>query len=215
MDWRRIVPALGYPFSSLTPIVFLIIGFATAIAPPSAGLLSFFLTVYCLAIIRSSAEGETVAPSASQVGDANAWMLDLLRVFLSLLVSAWPLIPSLALEAFGRPSMIVFVVGALLMLVYYPACLIVIAKWRSLKMAVNIRRVFDLISLLGSDYFGALATAAVLFAILAGLAMWWRLVIPGQAAGGFETAGAVYVQLCAAHLLGWAVHRHRDEIHEV
>jgi hypothetical protein len=213
MDFQRIGPALTYPLRGLTPIVFLILGFATAIVPGSAAVLSFFMTVYGLAIIRASAEGQTAAPPIAAAGGAKEWMLDLLRVFLVLLISAWPMIPSLALAAIGRPSMIVFGVGAALMFVYYPACLIVIAKWRSLKMAINLRRVFDLITVLGSDYFGALATTVVLFAILAGLAMWWRGVIADQPASGLEVAGMVYVQLCGAHLLGWAVHRHHDEIH--
>ncbi|HSP16098.1 MAG TPA: hypothetical protein VLV78_15235 [Thermoanaerobaculia bacterium] len=208
----RILPAFAYPFTGLAPIILMVLGFATAPNVGLSALLSFIATVYSLAMIRASAEGQKSAPPAAAVGSVGDWVLDFLRIIAVALISAWAVIAALVLFFMGVRTLFLFPLALVVMLLYYPACLIAVAKWRSLSMALSVRRIFGLISTIGADYYVAVALMVVLFIVFGLLAKPMEGVIGALPAHGVNTVATVFTQFCSAHLLGWAVYRHKADL---
>lgn len=208
----RIGAALGYPFTSLSAIAFMVLAFATALSPLLSLPVSLLAMVFSLAIIRSSADGQTKAPDVDGVGGPIDWILDLLRIIAVMLVSIWPFYLFVILIFMGLRSVALGVIAILVMMVYYPACLITVARTRSIKTALSIQGIFGLMSILGFDYFGALLMWIVMaFASVAAI-MVLTFVVGARIAQGLGSVAMMFVSFYAMHLLGWAVYRHREQL---
>jgi hypothetical protein len=210
----RIGPAFAYPFSNIAPIVFLVIGIATALNTILSMVFSMLATVYCLAMIRASSEGKREAPPASEVGGVLDWVLDFLRLIAVGIISAWPLILAGILMFMGmRTGAFVVVPLALVAIIlYYPASLLAVAKWRSLGMVLSVKRIFGLIGVLGSDYLVTIVVTIIL-AIAIGVIGAGVLIVAGRfVSQAFQTFGVLFLQFFSSHLLGWSAYRHRDEL---
>lgn len=208
----RIIAGFIYPFTSITAILFMLIGFATALNPLFAIPVSLSASLFSLAIIRASSEGETKAPEIDKVGGILDWILDTLRLLAAAFISAWPFLIVVLLAMVGKFSMALVFVAGCITLLYYPACLIAIGRWKQLSMALSVRTIFGLISTLGSDYY----LAVVVFIALAFAASIATRPIAHsvgvKAARGLLTVARLFTSFYVSHLLGWAVYRHRDEL---
>ncbi len=191
---------------------------------PSVGALFLVGTaawIWILAIIRESAKGERNMPShvASDLGQLFE------TGFKVLLVSLVTLLPVIGLLAWGIWSegrdiladtafRLALAGAALISLIYYPASLATVAVWEHALPALNPFHVFRVIRTMRSDYAIAVllgAAGVCAGSLLTRLASLILDAIPfaGAAAAFFITTWAAF---WAAHLLGWAVHRHVAEL---
>lgn len=177
--------------------------------------------IWILAIIRESARGERNMPSHVA---SDLWEL-FETGFKMLLVSLVTLLPIIGLLAGGiwsRGLAILTDTGfrlaltgaALISLVYYPASLATVAVWEHALPALDPFHVVRVIRIMRADY--AIAVLLGAAGVCAG-SLLTRLASPildalpfvGSAAAFFITTWAAF---WAAHLLGWAVHRHVAEL---
>ncbi|HSP33668.1 MAG TPA: hypothetical protein VLU46_05070 [Thermoanaerobaculia bacterium] len=207
----RYAAGFKYPFTSITAMLFMLFGFVTALNPLLSIPVSLLASVFALAIIRTSGDGQTTAPEANAVGGIGDWILDLLRIIAVSVISAWPVIAAFFLFAVVR-SIAVFFVALVVMLLYYPACLIAIARWKRLSMALSIKTIFGLISALGGEYYAAIVMFIALTLASAFATTFVGLTIGLRLARGVQAVIALFTTFYAAHLLGWAVYRHRDQL---
>lgn len=177
--------------------------------------------IWILAIIRESARGEATMPSdvASDLGELFE------TAFKVLLVSLVTLLPVIGLLAWGIWNAGTVILtdtafrfalagAALVSLVYYPASLATVAVWEHALPALSPFHVLRVIRIMRADYAAAVGLGAAGVCV-AGLVV--RMASPvlnalpfiGSAAGFFISNWAAF---WAAHLLGWAVHRHVNEL---
>lgn len=208
----RIVRGLAYPFTNVVAIAFIAITGLMAPMTLVAAVLSLVAMGYALAIIRKSAEGEVRAPNVAAIGGAGEWILSLLRVIAITIISGWPLLAVAVLWFLGFRSFAIVPIALIVMLLYYPACLASIAMWKSVSMALSVKRIFGLISALGRDYYLAVAVSLLAMVVIAGMTMVARLVIPALVVSAINGAASVWAVFYASHLLGWALYRHRDDL---
>ena len=207
----RIAAGLAYPFGNITSIVFIIAAAGGALVSP---LLSFvvglFASVYALGVIRKSSEGETTAPSAAAVGGAGEWVVGLLQVIAVSLISAWPVVLLTILMMMGLVrSFVLVIAAAIVVLLYYPASLASVAVWKSVKMALSVSQIFRFIGILGVDYFEVIVMWIASFIVIGVGTTFVGRALPR---GSRLAAGIIWLLIYASHLLGWAVHRHRDQL---
>jgi hypothetical protein len=208
----RIIRGLAYPFTNLVSIAFIAITGLMAPMTLVAAVLSLVGMGYALAIIRRSAEGEVRAPGLSAIGGAGEWIVGVLRVIAITIISAWPILAVVALWFVGFRSFVMLPIALVVMLLYYPACLASIAMWKSVSMALSVKRIFGFISALGADYYIAVGVSLLAMIVIAGGTMAARLVIPPLVVSAINGAASVWAVFYASHLLGWALYRHRDEV---
>jgi hypothetical protein len=208
----RIIRGLAYPFTNLVSIAFIAMTGLMAPMTLVAAALSLVAMGYALAIIRRSAEGDVRAPGLSAIGGVGEWILGLLRVIAITIISAWPVIAVVALSFLGLRSFVLIPIALVVMLIYYPACLASIAMWKSVSMALSVKRIFGFISALGADYYVAVGVSLLAMIVIAGGSMAARLVIPPLVVSAINGAASVWAVFYASHLLGWALYRHRDEV---
>jgi hypothetical protein len=208
----RILPGLAYPFTHIVTAAFLFLAFVTALTPLIPAVVSLLATVYSLAIIRASSEGKRRPPDLSAAGGFGEWVLGVLRVIAVMLISGWPLLLFMILIAMRLVPFFAAPVALLLVLVYYPACLIAIAKWKSVNMTLSVSRIFSLMGILGSDYAIAVVMAIALFGLVWLASVGAIFVVGPRWTTGFHAVGTVWTTFYASHLLGWAVGRHADEL---
>lgn len=214
----RIVPALRYPISGGEILV--VVGLAILQSLPGISLIVIpVTTVYMLAIIRASSEGKTKMPAFVETDDIPAMFSVWIRTVVVTAISLWPMLAWFAVWYFTtdrtRPqaqALLIagLIVSGLISLVYYPACLAMIAVWDSVVAALNPVLVARTIRTMGSDY----GVAVVAWAVAACLAMLVArplgfVPIIGGIAG---RALWIWAQFFGSHLLGWAVHRHSVEL---
>lgn len=208
----RILAGLAYPFTNVVAIAFIAVtGFMAPIAIV-AGILSLVSMGYALAIIRRSAEGEVRAPNLSAIGGAGDWILGIVRVIVITIISGWPILAVLVLWFLGFRSFALFPIALVVMLLYYPACLASVAMWKSVSMALSVKRIFAFMSALGGDYYLAVGMAVLSMIFIALASMGARLVIPPLFVAAINGAASVWAVFYASHLLGWALYRHREEL---
>lgn len=207
----RAMAGLIYPFTGVLPVVFIIVGFAAAIGRPGfAIIVNLLTTVYAMSVIRKSSEGQTTAPSMGETGGAGEWVMGLLRLIAVSLISAWPIILVLVLAMVGLArSLWMFAAAMIVMVLYYPASLATVAIWKSIKSALSVQQIFRFIGILGGDYY-AVVGIFMAFAIAIGVVTGLAGRVPGMRA--VNTAASLWLTIYASHLLGWAVHRHRDAL---
>jgi hypothetical protein len=176
-------------------------------------------TIYMLAIIRASSEGKTKMPAIVETDDVAAMFAVWIRTVAVTVISLWPMLVWFALWYFAtdRTSphaeahlIVGLIVTGLISLVYYPACLAMIAVWDSVVAALNPVLVARTIRTMGSDY----ATAVLGWAVATGLALLVAepLGLLPFVGGVLGRALWIWAQFFGAHLLGWAIYRHSVEL---
>ncbi len=158
-------------------------------------------------------------PAMVETDDIPAMFAVWVKTLVVTVISLWPMLAWLAIWYFatdraGPRAQVYLVVGLLITglasLVYYPACLAMVAVWDSVVGALNPALVGRTIRVMGSDY----GVAVVAWAAATGLALLAArplalLPVVGGVAGG---ALWIWAQFYGSHLLGWAVHRHAVEL---
>jgi len=214
----RIVPALRYPLSGGEIAV--VVGLAILQSLPG---ISFVVipvaTIYVLAIIRASSAGKTKMPAIVETDDVPAMFAVWVRTVAVTVISLWPMLAWFAIWYFatdrnGPHAQARLTAGliatGLVSLVYYPACLAMIAVWDSVGAALNPMLVARTIRAMGNDY----RDAVLAWAVASGLALLAGRLLDVLPIGGGVVGRAVWIwaQFFGAHLLGWAVHRHSVEL---
>lgn len=216
----RAVAGAGYPFSgsglavlaalavaNLVPVVHYAVGPATAL--------------WVLAVIRDTARG-----NRSMSMDVAAGLEDLVDVAWKVaLISLVTLLPVIAVTAWGihshgplvmtDPSFrLELALAVVLSLLYYPASLATVAVWDHALPAVDPVHVSRVIRTMGADYFVAVLLgtlgvgAGALVSNLLSSAI-GAIPLVGSLPGFVISTATVF---WAAHVLGWAVHRHAAEL---
>jgi hypothetical protein len=212
----RILPGIAYPFTSLSSIaVVFIIPAARLILPLLSIVFALLGMVYMCGVIRKSSEGQTRAPSLAEVGGAGEWAVGLYRVIAVTLISAWPvfLLGVLMVTGLAR-SIFLFPVALIVMMLYFPASLATVALWKNIKMALSIQQIFRFIGVLGGDYYAVIGIWIVMLIVVGVVNVLMRSVLADQARllALIDLAASTWISLYASHLLGWAIHRHRDQL---
>ncbi|HEX7251374.1 MAG TPA: hypothetical protein VF376_00740 [Thermoanaerobaculia bacterium] len=213
----RIAPALLYPISGGEILV--VISLAVMQSLPGISLIVIpVATVYMLAIIRASAEGKSKMPAFVETDDVPTMFVVWIRTIVVTVISLWPMLLWFAIWYFtdrtgpdSQPHLIAgLIVSGLISLVYYPACLAMIAVWDSTGAALNPILVARTIRTMGSDYGVAVLAWAVATAVAVIAArLLGSLPFVGQVVG---RAIGIWAQFFGSHLLGWAVYRHSVEL---
>lgn len=210
---NRIAVGLAYPFSSPSSIALVAASFIAGLVFPLLSLVvAVVASVYALGVIRKSSEGQTSAPSFPDVGGPLDWAAGLLRVIAVTLISLWPFFLAAFISVSGLAGVMKFLVAAVIVVIYYPASLATVAIWKSLKMALSVQQIFRFIGTLGADYYAVIAMWFVSFLATGVVMNVTGLVLPRMLVGAISGAVSICVTMYASHLLGWAVHRHRNEL---
>lgn len=211
--WRYPISDRGAPVLVVLSIVQLVPVLNYVVGPAA--------WIWILAIIRESARGERNMPS-----DVASDLWELFETGLKmLLVSLVTLLPVIGPLAWGvwswgpgiltNPSIrLALAGGALVSLLYYPASLATVAVWEQALPALNPSHVLRVIRIMRADYVIAVllgAAGVCASSLLGGLAssVLQELPLVGSVPAFFMTTWAAF---WAAHLLGWAVHRHIAEL---
>jgi hypothetical protein len=193
--------------ASLMPIVHYAVGPATAL--------------WVLAIIRDTAKG-----NRSMSMDVASGLEDLVevawKVALVSLVTLLPVIAVMGWEIHGHgvsvltePSFrLKLALAVAVSLLYYPASLATVAVWDHAMPAVDPVHVFRVIRAMGQDYFvavlvgtlGVCAGAFISYLLSTALS---AVPLVGTVPGFLVSTTATF---WAAHVLGWAVHRHLTDL---
>lgn len=208
---ERLIPGLIYPLTGFGAAV--VFGLALLELLPLGFLATMIaIPLVCVAVVRVSSEGSTRMPTLAAFGGAGTIVMTALKAIAISLLSAWPLILAMLLTFVLPGSAFVLAVAAsVAMVLYYPACLAILAKYGTIRPALSVSQIWGFISILGSDY--ALAIGAG-FGVL-GLAFATTLVasaLPEKAAALAMVLIVVWGTLYVFHLIGWAMYRHRTEI---
>lgn len=220
---RRAVRGLAYPF--LKGGIAAVIGLAIVSAIPFFSILAGpIASFWSLAAIRESAKGDTTMPAWVETADILHVIWVWLKTVAVSLIALWPMVGWTAFWFWsggarsGPEALTTFLIGlgvtGLVSLTYYPACLATVAVWDSVLDALNPAYVFRVIRTVGADY-GLMLLCSLAALVVGGLssALLDSLLAPvpfvGIVPGRIATLWASFY---AAHLLGWAVHRHEDAL---
>ncbi|HKC25248.1 MAG TPA: DUF4013 domain-containing protein [Thermoanaerobaculia bacterium] len=221
---QEIVEGLAYPLKGAG--ILTTIGIAIFSSIPFIGLLSVpILTVYVLAIVRSSSNGERELPAWVETSDVVGNLILWLKTWFVTIIALWPVVLWVAVwlsshpsDRFSRDALASLVLGlaaaGLVSMLYFPACLATIAVWDSVLDSLNPVYVFAVIRRIGWDYVAVVVTyvaatgASTMLALLSNSAL-SALPILGSIPGKIPI---IWAQFYTAHLLGWAVYRHADEL---
>ena len=208
---ERLIPGLVYPLTGFGALV--VFGLALLELLPF-GVLAAALAIplVSVAIVRVSSEGSTRMPTLAAFGDPGSIVVTALKAIAISLLSAWPFILAMVL-AFVIPNA-AFTLGIaamIAMVLYYPACIAILAKFGTIRPALSVSEIWGFISTLGADY--ALAIGAG-FGVV-GLTVGAGLALAGLSAKVAAFAVVlipIWGTLYVFHLIGWAMYRHRNEI---
>ena len=214
----RAFAALSYGFRGHG--LFAVFGVAAFLLIPGFGLLAnLYLPGLLLTVVRHSARGEKEMPGWSDYessGHLEAAIRSLAVTLISLLpVIAWYAvgISGSGLAGLFTPAFLAGLAVALLVTqIYYPACLATLAVWDSILDSLNPSYVLRVLRHLGSDYVWVVAA----FLVAGGLRFFAGLLpfVFGIPLLGPFTANflSIAAAVSAAHLLGWAIHRHAEDL---
>src|SRR5688572_8488280 len=207
----HLAQASPYPFTGMGWIVVILVALANFNQFLNL-VVSVFASVYMLAVVRKSAEGSMVMPSFADLTGPLTFFVDLLKVIVTTIINAWPVILAAVAAVFMRGmAPVLMFVAVLLMLIYYPASFAILAVTRSILQAITPSRVFGFIGVLGADYAIGLLILIIGFTLSVGAGY-----VVGQI---LKPAGLLVTGLISAwltfyvdHLFGWAIYRHRHEL---
>lgn len=219
----RVFSALLYPVAGAEALV--LIALAVMQSFPKLSRLAIpVMFVYVLAIIRASTEGKRKMPAWVGTDSLRAVFLVWLRAILVSAIALWPMFvwilywdltksddPAAAAD---RRLIAGLIVTGALSLIYYPACLVMLALRGSVGAALNPVLIFRTILAMGKDYMAALLA----WILATGLALIVARPL-GRLFSGIPVFDDlprhglwIWAQFYGAHLLGWAAHRHAVEL---
>jgi len=214
---QRVVQGLLYPLAGGE--AFMLIGLAVmSVLPFVSRLAALASTVIMVGIVRASADGKVKMPL---IDTSNLWELlrTSLRVLFISFVSLLPVLAALFFVVAGLISKAIAMPVALAALalafavsaIYYPACLATIAVWDDMLSSLNPMYVYRVITIIGRDYFIAIAVffVATFGASLMALPIVGSIPLIG---GIFKSAVSYWALFYASHILGYAVYRHAREL---
>lgn len=207
----RLVPALAYPITGAGAIIIVVLAFLEAV--PFGSVITALVTPLLLvAIVRVSAEGSTRMPAAAAFGGAGSIVSDMLKAFVLSLLAAWPIILAILLIfVMPRAAFSLMIAAFVAMVLYYPACIAILAKYGTIRPALSVSQIWGFITTLEGDYVLALAYYIPFF----GLAVALGIAGSGLPSGAQEFLIAVPIvwgAFSVFHLIGWSMHRHRGAL---
>ncbi len=218
----RVAPALLYPIAGGEVLV--LIGIAVLQSLPGISLLVIpVTTVYMLAIIRASAGGKTKMPAFVETDDIPGMFSVWIRVVIVTAISLWPMLLWTGIWYFkvdrNAPEAHTHLIAGLiatgiLSIVYYPACLAMVAVWDSVGSALNPALIIRTIRTMGADY----GVAILAWVLATGVAVLGAELL-NTLLGSIPFVGGIpgrmlwiWAQFFGSHLLGWAIYRHSVEL---
>ena len=220
---ERAVQGLAYPFRA--GALGTIIGLAVLSVIPVLSLLAGPLTsVWVIAAIRESARGDKTLPGSVDTSEIFEVLKVWMKTVLVSLIALWPMVGWALFWYLGGgdregpealTSLLVgLAIGALVSLVYYPACLATVAVWDSVLDSLNPAYVFRVIRTMGADYAIFLVAALLSWGAAIGLrilfgSLFEAIPLVGALPGHLAT---LWASLYAAHLLGWVIHRNEHDL---
>jgi hypothetical protein len=214
----RILAGAVYPFSSVSSAVVIAVASLSSLVMPLLSIPFALLgSVYAMGVIRKSSEGQTTPPTLAEVGGPLQWIVGILQIIAVTLISAWPVILVSILVFMGLVRSMIFVfvgIALIVTMLYYPASLATVAVWKSIKSALSVQQIFRFIGILGGSYYAVIGMWIVMVVIFELVITALGHVLAGQVRllTAINVAGSIYVLFYASHLLGWAVHLHRDQL---
>lgn len=208
---ERLIPGLVYPMTGFGAAV--VFGLALLELLPLGILASIVaIPLVSVAVVRVSTEGLTRMPALAAFGGPGEIVVTALKAIAISLLSAWPFILAMIL-AFVLPgaAFTLGIAATIAMVLYYPACIAILAKYGTIRPALSVSQIWGFISTLGADY--ALAIGAG-FGVL-GLAFAVTLLassLPAEAGALAVVLVMVWGTLYVFHLIGWAMYKHRGEL---
>lgn len=215
----RVFPALVYPVAGAEALVLVSLAVMQSV-PKLSRLATPIMFVYMLAIIQASMEGKRKMPAWVAVGSIREVSLVWLRAILVGVISVWPMLSWILLWQLTKPGteaaaddrrlIAGLIVTGALSLIYYPACLAMLAMRGSVSAALNPVLVFRTILSMGKDYVVAILAWAFAIALSMVIARPWGRMFSWIPLFGELSRHALWVwaQFYGSHLLGWAAHRH-------
>ena len=208
---ERLIPGLIYPFTGFGAAV--VFGLALLQLLPLGFLASAIaMPLVSVALVRVSSEGSTRMPTLAAFGGPGEMVLTALKAIAISLLSAWPLILAMILSFILPGAAFTLAIAAMIaMVLYYPACIAILAKYKTIRPALSVSQIWGFITTLGADY--ALAIGAGLgvlgLIIVLGLA---ASTLPANVGSLLMALVLVWGTLYVFHLIGWAMYRHRDRM---
>lgn len=210
---RRLVPGVLYPLTGLGSVLVLALSILELI--PIGALLSGIITpLVCVAIVRVSSDGATTMPSFGVLGSAWQILGTAARVILLTILSAWPFILAILLTLVSPRGATSFFFAALIaMILYYPACVAILARYGTIRPALSVTQIGAFITTLGSDYIVALLAgfAVLVLAFVSGLAA-AAIGLPEGLQSLARMIPLVWGTFYVFHLIGWGMHNRRGSL---
>lgn len=209
----RLVPGALYPLTGFGS-AFVILFAMLELIPVMSLISAVAIPLFSVAIIRVSSEGGTRMPSPAAFGSLVQILATILKIFVLTLLSAWPFILALVLAFLApRSAFGLGIMATVVMLLYYPACLAILARFNTIRPALSVSQVWAFITALGSDYAVALgasfAVVGVAFVAGVGAAM---IGLPQRVQALVFMIPIVWGTFYVAHLIGWAMYNRRNAL---
>lgn len=219
---EEMIEALALPVKGYG--ILTILAIATFLAIPFIGLISVpIMTVYVVAIVRHSANGNRELPTFVETSDVVGNLIVWLKTWFVSIIALWPVVVWLLIWASGTDrlsstSITTLLVGlcisGFVSMLYFPACLATIAVWDSVLDSLNPVYVFAVIKRIGTDYILVVAAYLAVTAVAVAMSVMIdsslrMLPVIGSIPGKIPV---IWAQFYTAHLLGWAVYRHADDL---
>lgn len=220
---QRLGRGLAYPLAHGGVLTILALTILSAV-PVLGVLVTPIAAVYVLEIVRESANGDTRMPAWFDTSDLTEVLIRWLKTFFVTMVALMPMLVwfvtwmGSAGGTFDRAALVRLFAGlavtGLVALFYYPACLATVAVWHSVLDSLNPVYVLRVIRTIGADY---------VLVVVVWVAVWMGTLAVGLFSdtlfGGIPILGSLpaaaisfWGQFYGAHILGYAIYRHTDEL---
>ncbi|HUP65460.1 MAG TPA: hypothetical protein VM557_09280 [Thermoanaerobaculia bacterium] len=207
----RLIPGLIYPLTGFGAVV--VFGLALLQLLPFGFLASAIaMPLVSVAIVRVSSEGSTRMPALAAFGSLGEMVMTALKAIAISLLSAWPLILAMILSFLLPGAAFTLAIAAMIaMVLYYPACIAILAKYKTIRPALSVSLIWGFITTLGADYALAIGAGLGVLGLLIVLSL-FASTLPANVGALLTVLVVVWGTLYVFHLIGWAMYRHRDEI---
>ncbi len=222
--WNRLPQIFLYPFT-VTSVVFILIiaGLMSLFSAP--GILSIILLLfifsiflkYCFTVLKNTAQGEMSPPEIDE---------NIITVDLTLTLKYWGLFilygalggflfafsMRFAMSATPAAGIIMFFICLIILLLVFPASLIVLAVNESLLDAINPMVTVSMITRIGSSYFIMYFFLVTLLAAPGILGYFIQPVVPAILFAFVASLVNCYYTIVAHHLMGYLILQHHEDI---
>ena len=209
----RLIPGALYPFTGFGA-AFVIVLAMFELLPLFSIISAFAIPVFSVVIIRVSSEGGTRMPPLAAFGGFAGIVMTALKALAIAILTAWPVILAIIATLISPRGAMGFIMMAIVaMLLYYPACLAILAKFNTIRPALSVTQVWNFITTLGSDYAVALCAgfAVVGVAVILGMAAAFA-GLPERLQVLVVMIPIVWGTFYIAHLIGWAMYNRRAQL---